>query len=359
MSYRLGIIGAGGIAAVHAEAASHNGIVIAGFCDVDEGKAGQLAAQYPGALATTSVEELLDDERLDAVVVAAPNYLHKSLALAVLQAGKDLLLEKPMAMNVTECDEILNAAQQSAQIVQINFVTRQSPAARAAFDLIQAGRLGRIYHIKAVNCRRRGIPGLGRWFTTKSQSGGGVLIDLGVHLIDLALHLTGRPRVRSVSGACACHFGHPIGSYLFTEMWAGPPDAKGVCDVEDTATAMIRFEDGMVFELHTAWAANLPEASLPNGVLVLGDKGGCYFDPWGRRVTLATEQDGYLVDVMPQLPPGDAWPMAWRRQHELFAESVLTRTPPVSTAEHGREVQLVLDAVYQSSEEGREIVFGE
>jgi predicted dehydrogenase len=289
-------------------------------------------------------------------VVAVPNLRHKPLALAALTAGKDVLLEKPMAMNVAECDQIIAALKAaSRRILQVNFVSRQAPSSVAVRDLIQAGRLGTIYHIKAMMYRRRGIPGLGRWFTTKAESGGGVLIDLGVHLIDLAMYLAGHPRPTRVSASCTGMFGRPIEKYAFTEMWAGPPNKQGVFDVDDAATGLIRFQSNLTLELNTTWAANIPDETLPSGMLILGDKGGVFFDIWGKRVSLATEESGYLVDIKPQMAPGEAWAAGWKRQHELFAQAVRDRTAPVATAEHGRTVQAVIDAMYRSSDLGREV----
>lgn len=356
----LAFIGSGGIADVHAEAAAHVGTRIAGFFDVDESRAKSLAAKHNVALATSSLTALLASD-CDAVVVATPNHLHKEMALAALNAGKDVLLEKPMAMNLAECDAIIAAANAKKRIVMVNFVCRSSPTSIVARTFIEAGRLGRIHHIKASIYRRRGIPGLGRWFTTKSQSGGGVLVDIGVHMIDLALALAGSPAVQRVSGHVTSIFGKPLDQYRFVEMWAGPPQLQGVFDVEDGAVALIRLAGSITLELNVTWAANIPEKTLPNGMTILGEKGGCHFDVWGSDFVLATEQDGMLVDVKPHLTSeananaNDAWPSAWRKQHELFASAVTTRTQPEADVRAGRAVQATIEAIYRSSEMGREV----
>lgn len=356
MSLRLGIIGAGGIGAVHAEAARRAGSTIAAVFDPARANADQLAAQHPGALRATSLDELLALRDVPAVVIAAPNAYHRDLAVAALRAGKDVLLEKPMGLSLRECDDIIAAMKESRRLVQLSFVSRESPTARAAHELIGGGALGTIYHVKAAMYRRRGIPGLGRWFTTKRLAGGGALIDLGVHLIDLALHLTGRPRPLRASGSCTCTFGNPIADYSYAEMWAGPPDLKGTCDVEDAATALIRFESGVTLELNVTWAANLAEGALQDGITLFGDRGGLSFDTWGSRIALTTEKVGKLIDAKPAIPPhSEPWSSAWQRQHELFAHAVETRTLPHATAAHGREVQAIVEAIYRSSEAGREV----
>ena len=141
MSIRLGIIGAGSIGTVHAAAATKAGTTVTGVWDIDEEKARTLADTYPGALATTSMVELLARDDIDAVVVAVPNSSHKKIAIAALEAGKDLLLEKPMAMSVAECDEIIAAKEKTDRIVQLGFVSRYTPTA-------QPGDPGRSWKIR-------------------------------------------------------------------------------------------------------------------------------------------------------------------------------------------------------------------
>jgi predicted dehydrogenase len=359
MSLRLGLIGAGQIARLHAEAAVKAGSTVVAVCDVDGGRASALAADHEGATPTTDRDELLARDDVEAVVVAVPNALHKEMAVRALDAGKDVLLEKPMAMNVAECDEIIAAMERSGRLLQLGFVSRCSPMTRTVAEFIAAGRLGTIYHARAQWYRRRGIPGLGGWFTTKAIAGGGVLIDLGVHVIDLVMHLTGRPSPRRVSGVCTGTFGAPIDGYTFTEMWAGPPRPDGVFDVEDAATGLLRFDGGLTMDLSLTWAANIQEDRLPSGILLLGDRGGCFFEPWGTTLRIATEADGHLVDLEPSLPPGDPWAEAWRREHADFAAAVATRTPPSASAADGRAVQSILDAIYRSSAEGREVEIGD
>jgi len=356
MTIGLGLIGAGSIGCMHAEAAAKQGHRILGVCDVDEKKASALAGRHAGCTATTGLEDLFAIDGIEAVVVGVPNHLHRDCAVAAMRAGKDVLLEKPMAMSVAECDEIIATMNETGRIVQVGFVTRFAPSVRAVRQLIDSGQLGRIYHVRGQWFRRRGIPGLGGWFTTKERSGGGVLIDLGVHLVDLMMHLSGRPRVERVSGVCTSTFGAPIDDYAYTEMWAGPVRDGGVFDVEDGASGLLRCADGVTMEFTTSWAANVPESILPGSIVLLGDRGGCYLDIWGEQVVASMELGGSLVDVRPELPPSDStWASAWAIEHQLFAECVRDRKPPVATAEQGREVQAVLEALYRSSNEGREV----
>ncbi|MCZ6836925.1 MAG: Gfo/Idh/MocA family oxidoreductase, partial [Planctomycetota bacterium] len=168
MAARIGIVGAGNIGQVHAQAANWAGSTVVAICDVDLAKAEALAAKSENTVALASVKDLLARDDVDAIVVAVPNHAHMDVAIAALAAGRDVLLEKPMAMSVDECERILGAINQSNRLLQMGFVCRFAPAAQAARRLVEVGALGDSYHAKGFMYRRRGIPGLGKWFTTKS-----------------------------------------------------------------------------------------------------------------------------------------------------------------------------------------------
>lgn len=352
---RLGIIGSGGIGAIHADAATRAGWTVAAFADAEPSRAERLAASHPGAVAHRDAAALLADSSLAAVSIATPNATHRPLAEQALAAGRHVLLEKPAGLDAAECDAIERIAASSRGILQIGLVCRSSPASRVARSLVEAGRLGSIYQARASLHRRRGIPGLGGWFTTRSMSGGGPLIDLGVHVIDLVMHVASPGRALRASGVTYAHFGRPAGDYRFHDMWGGPPRLGGPFDVEDHATALVRFEGGFSLEVNVVWASNLPEGALRDGIVLFGDRGGLSFEPLGREVTLATEEDGHLVDVKPITPPEEGGQAAWRRQYEGFAAAVRGEAPPLATIGECRRVQQVIDAIYRSAREGREV----
>lgn len=353
MGIGLGIIGCGVIGNIHALAATRAGGSIITAFDVDADRADALVKAHGGKSAA-SLEDVLQDRSVQAVVVATPNDTHCELALKALAAGKDLLLEKPMGLNAAQCLQIVDAARQHERIVQLSFVCRMSPTALIAKQYIDAGRLGTIYHARANLFRRRGIPGLGHWFTTKSRSGGGVLIDIGVHLIDLLLHLTGRTP-RRVSGHVESRFGHPVQNYHYTDMWAGPPKLDGTFDVDDHAAGLIRCDDGVTLDIAVTWAANVPNGAQPEGVTILGDRGGLFFHLWDGRIIFTGEADGRLGDFTPDMPKINAWDDAWQKQHERFAAAVLKHSQPMASARDGLVAQSVLDAWYESAAARREV----
>lgn len=357
MTFGLGMIGCGGIGIVHAQAARRAGIKIVGAWDIVPERAALLVAEH-GGQAAPNIDALLAMNGIAAVVVAVPNDRHCECACAALKAGKHVLLEKPMALNRAQCDEILAAATASSGRLQMGFVCRGSPAALTVKQWIDAGRFGEIYHIKASLYRRRGIPCLGGWFTNKRQSGGGSLIDLGVHVIDLALHLAGHPKVERVSGATWSKFGHPISEYRYTSMWSGPPKVDGIFDVEDAATALIRCSGGLTIEVNVTWAANIPEGSTKDGISIWGSRAGTNFDIFGKEVSIASEEQGMLVDIKPQFDATNPMDQAWDQQYRHFQEMVTQGKTPFATGAQGRSLQSVIDAIYESSTLNREVEIG-
>ncbi len=354
MAIGLGLIGCGAIGKVHAQTAHRAGVSVAGAWDLLPERSASLVKEH-GGVACASLADLLAMPAINAVIVAVPNDCHCACACAALAAGKHVLLEKPMALTTAQCDEILAAAKTSRGSLQLGFVCRQSQTARAVKHWIDEGRFGEIYHIKATTIRRRGIPGLGGWFTTKRHAGGGPLIDLGVHLIDLSLHLAGHPRVERVSGVTWSKFGSPIRDYRYTSMWAGPPLLDGTFDVEDAATALIRCAGGLTIELTVTWAANIPEGTTRDGISIWGSRAGAFLDVMGNELSIASEEEGMLVDIKPQFATENGLDLAWDEQFRHFTQMVTQQKKPVATGDHGRVLQQVIEAIYESSKANREV----
>ncbi len=353
MSIRLGILGAGTIGKVHAKAAAEAGSEVAWVADLDLSRAQELAAKHEGCSATEDTEKVIADDAVDAVVVCVPNRWHKQLANNAMLAGKDVLLEKPMGLNAEECVEINRTADETERILQVGMAYRYSAAGRAAKEVVESGDLGDIYHAKAHLFRRRGVPGLGGWFTTKELSGGGPLIDLGVHIIDISSWLMNFPKPLRVSGKVYSKFGKRMQDYVYEDMWAGPPNLEGVCDVEDSAHAMIHFEGGISLDLQVSWAFNMPTPNMESAetIGIFGDRGGLTFSLFGEHVDVATEQYGRNIDKRILLAKTDQFV----EQARMFAQCVKNREVPVATGEHGHYVQKLIDAIYESSQTDSEI----
>lgn len=343
---RLGILGAGAIGEKHVAAATAVGVEVTRVVDRNADRATALAATC-GASADVDQRVLWDDDSLDAVVIGVPNNLHHRLTLEALRAGKDVLLEKPMGISAQECDELIDVAEQTRRILQVGYTHRFTAVGSGAKACVDQGELGNIYHAKAHLHLRRGIPGLGGWFTTKSVSGGGALIDLGVHLVDLALHLLGQPETVSVGGKAYSKFGVKMEDYIYEAMWAGPPNYAGTFDVEDHAMALVTFDNGASLDLQVAWACNLPQSSAPDSmVALLGDRGGLAFELFGDHLQLRSEIGGRNAEARLALPAADQMAL----QMADFVEAVSSRKPGVgATPCEARKVQAIVDSIYQSS----------
>ena len=194
MALTIGFIGAGNINRMHITNAQKLGLNLGGIADVAVEAAEAARKQYNIAKAYSDYKELLADKKLDAIVVGTPNKFHAEQAVAALKAGKHVLLEKPMAMSVAESDAIIAAMTKSGKILQMGMVNRFKPSVQTLKHVIETGRCGPLYAGQTFWYRRRGIPGFGGWFTTKAMSGGGGLIDIGVHMIDLAMYLLDFPQ---------------------------------------------------------------------------------------------------------------------------------------------------------------------
>ena len=352
MSVKIGILGAGAIGQVHLDTYKRNGYDVVAVGDVNT-KAAEAMVKRSGLTGAISGSpaDVLSNKDVQGVSICVPNKFHKPLAIQSLKAGKDVLVEKPMGLNLTECKAMVAAAKKAKKLLQIGFVHRYSTVGVAAKKLIDAGRVGHVYHLKANCYRRRGIPGLGGWFTTKEMSGGGPMIDLGVHVIDLITHITGQPKALRASGKVYDYFGKDMKKYVYEGMWAGPPRYNGKFNVEDSAHALVRLAPNITLEVNVTWAGNFPDNSVQDVMGVFGDKGGITFGLGGREITLATEENGMNVDVKPKLKQLEPWD----GQMNSFCKAIKTRKIEHATGESGMYVQSILDAIYKSSAANKEV----
>lgn len=340
----LGIIGTGWPGQMHAEAIRGLENVSLGACaDPDKERRLTFEQTYAPKRSYRDYHELLNDKDLDAAIICLPNFLHFPAALAALEAGKHVLCEKPPTMNGAEMKVLREEATKRKLIYFFSRQFRFTPAMRTARELVQAGRLGSIYHAKAIFVRSRGIPtGVGGWFTEKQRSGGGALIDIGVHALDSVWYLMGTPRPVSVSAQVFRNFEHLVKVPVF--------------DVEDAAFAFIRFDNGAVVQLETSWAGNLTDEIPPrqyfdrelNNSILFGTKGTIRLKP----LTLFEDRKGELVSVPLEPPEAED---SFKLQMRNFVESILGRAEPVNNADQAVALMEMLDAIYASSAAGREM----
>jgi predicted dehydrogenase len=311
------------------------------------GAAAEQAAKTAGIPKSFSdPAELLRQADVEAVSVCVPNAFHAGITIDALRAGKHVLCEKPPAMNAKEAEAMAEAAKKARKVLMYAFVNRFQAESQGLKKFIEAGDLGEIYHCAAQATRRRGIPGLGGWFTTKKMSGGGPLIDIGVHILDLSLWLMGFPKPVSVSAACYMKFGHKK-DYVYVSMW-GTKVPGGTFDVEDYASALVRFDGGATLSLECSWAANIQSGAF--STQLLGDKGGALLEV-GGGLKLFGEHRGNLVDMAPQFAKADRF----LEEVNNFLAAARGDGQPLCTPEQGIIVQKIIDAIYKSSDAGKEV----
>src|SRR5690625_4621209 len=199
MVLKVGVIGIGSISDMHIQAyQKHEDVELVAFCDLSEERLKEKGARYDVDQLYTDYQELLANDSIDAVSICTWNDTHTEISIATQEATKHVLVEKPLSMKVEEAEAVEEAVKRSGKVLQVGFVRRHADNARILKEFIDADELGEIYYAKASILRRLGNPG--GWFSDISKSGGGPLIDLGVHMIDLSWYLMGRPRPVSVSG---------------------------------------------------------------------------------------------------------------------------------------------------------------
>jgi predicted dehydrogenase len=325
---------------------------VVALAGLDTDRCRSLAKQFDVPAVYGDYTELLADPSIDAVSVAVPNVLHLPVCVAAIEAGKHVLVEKPLARNSDEGEQIVQAARDHGKVLAIAFNRRHRHDVALLKRHVEAGGLGRIYYAKAFWMRRAGIPGFGTWFTRKEQAGGGPLIDLGVHVLDMALYMMGNPTVTSVSAATYAELG-PRGKGA----WTGTRfqvDYQMPFEVEDLATAFIRFEDGAVLHLETSWAAYTGMTD-EFGVSLFGDQGGAeiHVKDYALTGTLRVFGDfeGIPTDSAPRLHKTHGHSEIIRS----FVGAILDGTPVSPSGAEGLDRTRLIDAIYRSAELGREI----
>jgi predicted dehydrogenase len=352
---RVGVIGAGvGVLHLNGYAANPD-VEIVAIAGLDDERVRRAATTYNIARTYRHYEELLADSSIDAVSVCLPNVLHAPVTIAALEAGKHVLVEKPLARNTAEGRAMIAAAEASGKVLMIAFNRRFRQDVLWLKRRIAAGALGDIYYAKAFWMRRAGIPRLGSWFVSKEQAGGGPLVDLGVHVLDMALYMLGEPAVRTVSASTYAAFG-PRG----LKGWEGRVafgDAGLTYEVEDLATAFLRLDRGATLHLEASWATHSAAAD-DFGVTLYGTEGGAELFvrnyATANTVRMFTDIDGVPTDMTVDVRSSEGR----AEMIDRFVDAVLDRGPADPGALEGLRRTAVLEACYASAAAGHELTLG-
>lgn len=349
---KVGIIGCGvGMLHLQGFAVNPRAEVVA-IAGLDEERCRDLAQQFGVPRVYRDYQELIADTDVEAVTVAVPNILHVPVALAALEAGKHIMVEKPLAPSGVEGEKIIAAARKADRVLGVVFNRRGRQDVQLVKREVERGHLGDIYHARAFWMRRSGIPGLGTWFTSKAMAGGGPLIDLGIHVIDMALWVLGNPKARRVSAATYAELGPKgRGQWQGGRFKIAPGEPY---EVEDFATAFIRFDGDLTIQIDASWAAYTGHGD-DFGLSVLGDNGGAeiHARDYAQTGTLRFygEIDGVPTVTEPRLLERHGHGEVFRQ----FIESVLDGTPMSPSGEEGLDRVRLIEAIYRSADLGREV----
>lgn len=345
---KIGIIGSGGIAQ-GCHIPGYNSVPdlceVVAVCDVNPEVAKAAAEKFGIPQTFSDYRTLLAEKEIDAVSVATPNAFHVEPTVDALAAGKHVLCEKPLAMNAAEAKEMCRAARKSGKILQVALQTRFSGATKFVKDYIDKGHMGHIYFARAQALRRRGVPAWGV-FIDKEKQGGGPLIDIGVHILDMTLFLMGYPKPVTAVGKTWDVLGKNPNLY---NTWGDYDRAKFT--VEDFAVGLIKFEDGSAITLESSFMSNLD--GNPYESQLFGTKSGVIIKPYADDpVFIFTEQDRQLFNLVPKNV--EKVESAHTAEVQAFVRAILDGAPSPVPGEQGLILNAIFDAIYKSSETGSE-----
>ncbi len=355
---RVGIIGCGGIAnGKHMPSLKEiPEVEMVAFCDILEERAEKAAKEYgiEGAKTYTDYKELLKDESIDVVHVLTPNREHADITVDSLYAGKHVMCEKPMAKTAADAQRMVDAAKATGKKLTIGYQHRHKPQALYAKDYIETGALGEIYYANCYAIRRRGTPNWGV-FLNEEEQGGGPIIDIATHSLDLTLYLMNNYEPKVVLGKTHKKIEHPEAGNIWGD------NGVSTTPLEEAACAMIVMKNGATIMLETSWALNTADPIGEGSCNLCGSKAGLHIKG-GDLVINKVELDRMVktdVDtsvggvafysgakVTPALTEARAW-----------VDCILNDKEPVVTPEQALVVSQILEAIYTSSKTGEPVYF--
>lgn len=363
---KVGIIGCGGIAnQKHFPALKANADLneIVAFCDIQIERAEKAAKEFgvPGAQVTADYRELLANPEVEVVHVCTPNVAHSAITIDAFGAGKNVYCEKPMSHSPAEAEKMVEAWKQSGKKFTVGYQNRFRPEVQNLHAACEKGDLGEIYYGKAHAVRRRGVPTWGV-FMDKAQQGGGPLIDIGTHALDITLWCMNNYDIDSVSGSVFYKLGslpQATEGNLF-----GPWDPK-TYEVEDSAMGFIKMKNGATINLEASWALNILESREASTTLC-GTEAGAEIHSgmsYGKNELIYNRgRNGQLMEEKLSPVGGVAYFGGGGGEEGVidcrqWLEAVLNDTEPLVKPEEALAVTKILDAIYRSSKENREIKF--
>ncbi len=297
--------------------------------DRDQEKAQRVAQRFGIPNATTQIDDVLEDPEIDMVDICTPNFLHAPLAIAALESGKHVLVERPIARNAAETEKMVKAADKADKMLVCALAHRFREDTKILKKFVDRGELGEVFYTKTGWLRQRTDWRTEEWRQQKQVAGGGVLMDLGVQMLDLTLYILGSPKVESVSASA---------------------HKAGKAEVEDSLIALLRLENGCVVSLEVTWGL-LMEKDFAY-VNLFGQTGAALWNP----LRIHKGMHGSLVNVTPAVDsPRNVYKQAIEAQVAQFADGVRKGGTAGATGAEMLAVMRLVDAIYRSAEQGKEV----
>lgn len=343
---RVAFIGCGGISQTHMGVLTNfpDVEVVAG-CDIDPERLKIMEEKWGVTKNYKDWKQMLKEVKPDAVDICTPNGVHAPAAIDASKAGCHVITEKPMAMNPAECQKMIDAAAKAGKKLAVGFQYRYHPNTQFLVRAREDGRFGKILFVKCLALRRRGIPNWGV-FGRKEMQGGGPMIDIGVHCLEMAHYVMGSPKPVAATGNTWTYMGNKPSNV--TSQW--PNWDWKTYTVEDLAIGHVRFENGAILQVESSFAAHIKDSHW--SFTLMGDKGGCEWDPpmifTDRAGTMVNETPAYLSNKVD-------FPSLFTIKLRNFVDACLKDTPLEAPGEAGIAVQKMIDGVYRAAEAGKEV----
>lgn len=342
---RLAIVGCGGVSEMHLRVLKDfPDVEIVAGVDIDTKRLDVMRDKYGFTNLYEDWNEMLAEIKPDAVDVCTPNGVHAAACIDASKAGCHVITEKPMAMTPAECEDMIQAAKDASKKLVTGFQFRYHPATQMIKRAREEGQFGNIMFVKCRALRRRGIPNWGV-FGQKELQGGGPMIDIGVHVIEMAHYAMGSPNPIAASGNTWTYMGDKPSDVL--SQW--PNWDWETYTVEDLAIGQIRFDNGAIMQIEASFAAHI-EKDVWN-FEIIGDKGGANWDPPG----IFTDQAGTMVNMQPGFLDNAEFITLFKHKLRNFVDGCLTDSDLEAPGEAGLAVQKILDGVYRSADAGQEV----
>jgi predicted dehydrogenase len=345
-TYNIAVIGAGAIGLNHIESfQKHPAAKVVAVAEVSPERGREAVDKFNVPELVTDYKTLLARDDIHVVSIALPNYLHAPVGLEALQAGKHVMVDKPIATNAGDAAKLVDEASKRGLLLMVGQNNRMTPQVQTAKQLITRGDLGEVYHAKTAILRRSGIPRIGSWFTQTKFAGGGAIYDIGVHALDRALYLMGEFEAASVSGQTYAKFG-PRG--LGDGSWGkGEVDPNKPFDVDDLSIALIKLKSGRTVLLEASWAGHLDNV---DNTQIFGTEAGLRTSPFE---ILHNTDDGYKIEPIELLPN-----LVDPNRMAHFIDVLQGEAEAFIKPTESLALQRILDAIYESARTGHEVRLG-